>query len=237
METPILRHHDTGHWTNIHTAQGLSLSELHAKADHAWIPFGSNHWLTIITFLALKVPAQLTALMIWFWDIAPWAPFAPQKQAELHSRHDVVARAANQLVAVFVDKLHAAQLSPASSAVVEVVHQLPHWASLPPGASSSRTVWAALLSGHHSMPHHCCEWRRFWPAVKNLTAKHGAVLIRCPQVSAIFNLDQADQEQDESETDESGNLNESEETRDQVSKQRQITGNLQINGNLQGFWS
>ncbi|KAL0025983.1 hypothetical protein WJX77_010529 [Trebouxia sp. C0004] len=173
-----------------------------------------------------------------FWDIAPWAPFAPQKQAELHSRHDVVARAANQLVAVFVDKLHAAQawtldfvgfpphghgiarhsiclpfidhkskLSPASSAVVEVVHQLPHWASLPPGASSSRTVWAALLSGHHSMPHHCCHtsvgWFPLW----------GAVLIRCPQVSAIFNLDQADQEQDESETDESGNLNESEETR------------------------
>ena len=35
----------------------------------------------------------------------------------------------------------------------------------------------------------------------------------CPPVPAILNLDQSDQEQDESETDESGNLDEAEDTR------------------------
>ncbi len=35
----------------------------------------------------------------------------------------------------------------------------------------------------------------------------------CPPVPAILNLDQSDQEQDESETDDSGNLDEAEETR------------------------
>lgn len=45
----------------------------------------------------------------------------------------------------------------------------------------------------------------------------------CPPVPAILNLDQSDQEQDESETDESGNLDEAEDTRSaclSLSKQR-----------------
>ncbi|DBA77107.1 hypothetical protein WJX77_005031 [Trebouxia sp. C0004] len=80
-------------------------------------------------------------------------------------------------------------------------------------------------------------------SIKHTAGNTGAMLMVCPPVPVILNLDQSDQEQDELETDDSGNLDEAEETRgawessgevrDQMSKQRQ----MMADGNLRGFWS
>lgn len=66
----------------------------------------------------------------------------------------MLLRAANQLVAVFVDPLHAAQLSFASSAVMEVImmNQLLRW-----GKFASLCLFHQDILGH-------LEWPR-WPIV------------------------------------------------------------------------
>ncbi|DBA95050.1 TPA: hypothetical protein ACH3X1_002563 [Trebouxia sp. C0004] len=109
-------------------------------------------------------------LMTKVLGMAHWASLPPAKQAELYGRRALVSRAANQPVASFVDWLHAIQLSPSSSAAVEVVDQLGHWGNFNSVCLFFQAVQGCLRDGDGT----CCaaleDRLHFWQSAKDSIA-------------------------------------------------------------------